>query len=76
MKEEIFYLRAENNNKTEIIKVLSENQRYKNNVIPRVVNDSFDPENKTQTKGNMSTKPDISFRNHHNTTVRQNSELA
>ena len=47
IKEEIVYLRAENKNKTETIKVLSENQRYKNNEIPRMIINSFDPENKT-----------------------------
>ena len=47
IKEKIVYLRAENKNKTETIKVLSENQRYENNEIPRMIINSFDPENKT-----------------------------
>ena len=68
LKEEIVYLRAESKNKTGIIKVLSENRRYKNDEIPRMINDSLNPENKTQSKANVSTKPD------HDTTVKQNSE--
>ena len=55
-KEEIVYLRAENKKKTKIIKVILENQSYKNIEIPRMINDSFDPENKTQIQGNVSTK--------------------
>ena len=51
-----------------------ENQRYKNDEIPRMTNGGFDPENKTQNKGNVSTKPDMSPGNHHDTTVTQNSE--
>ena len=51
-----------------------ENQRYKNVEIPRMTNGGFDPENKTQNKGNVSTKPDMSPGNHHDTTVTQNSE--
>ena len=74
IKEKIVYLRTENKNKTETIKVLSENQRYKNNEIPRMINDSFDPENKTQSKGNVSKKPDMSPGNDHDTTMTQNSE--
>ena len=57
LKEEIVYLRAKNKNKTEIMTVLLENQHYKNVEIPRMINDSFDPENKIQSKGNVSTKP-------------------
>ena len=75
-KEEIVYLISENKNKTEIIKVLSENQRYKNGKIPRMINDSFDPENKTQSKGNVSTKSDMLPGNYYDTTVTQNSESA
>ena len=74
LKEEIVYLRAESKNKTEIIKVLSENRRYKNDEIPRMINDSLNPENKTQSKANVSTKPDMSPGNDHDTTVTQNSE--
>ena len=65
LKEKIVYLRAENKNKTEIIKVLTENKRYKNDVVPRMINHSFDLENKTQSKGNMSAKPDMSPGNDH-----------
>ena len=54
-----------------LIKVLSGNQRYKNDEIPRMIND---PENKTQSKGNVSTKPDMSPENDHDATVTQNSE--
>ena len=61
LKEEIVYLRAESKNKTEIIKVLSENRRYKNDEIPRMINDSLNPENKTQSKANVSTKPDVTW---------------
>ena len=39
-----------------------------------MTNDSFDLENKTQSKGNVSTKPDKSLGNDHDTTVIQNSE--
>ena len=74
LKEEIVYLRAENKNKIEIIKVLSEKPRYRNDEIPRMINDSFNPENKTQRKGNVSTKPDMSPGNYHDTRVTQNSE--
>ena len=74
LKEEIVYLGAENKNKNETIKVLLENQRYKNNVIPKMINDSFDPENKTQSKSNVSTKPNLSPGNDHDTTVTQNSK--
>ena len=54
-----------------LIKVLSGNQSYKNDEIPRMIND---PENKTQSKGNVSTKPDMSPENDHDATVTQNSE--
>ena len=54
-----------------LIKVLSGNQRYKNDEIPRMING---PENKTQSKGNVSTKPDMSPENDHDATVTQNSE--
>ena len=54
-----------------LIKVLSGNQRYKNDEISRMIND---PENKTQSKGNVSTKPDMSPENDHDATVTQNSE--
>ena len=50
-----------------------ENQHYKNNEIPKMINDSFDPEKKTKSKGNVSTKPDMSPGNDHDTTVTQNS---
>ena len=73
LKEEIVYLRAENKNKIEIIKVLLEKPRYRNDEIPRMINYSFDPENKTQRKGNVSTKPDMSLGNYHDTRVTQNS---
>ena len=49
-----------------LIKVLSGNQRYKNDEIPRMIND---PENKTQSKGNVSTKSDMSPENDHDATV-------
>ena len=39
-----------------------------------MINDSFDPENKIQSKGDVSTKPDILPWNDHDTTVAQNSE--
>ena len=64
----------ENKNKTEILKVLSENQHYKNNEIPRTINDSFKPENKTQSEANVSTKPDVSPGNYHDARVTQNSQ--
>ena len=54
-----------------LIKVLSGNQRYKNDEIPRMING---PENKTQSKGNVSTKPYMSPENDHDATVTQNSE--
>ena len=37
-------------------------------------NDSFDPENKTQSKTNVSTRPNMSPRYDHDKTVTQNSE--
>ena len=45
LQELIVYLRGENKNETELIKVLSERQRYKNDEIPRMINDSFNLEN-------------------------------
>ena len=39
-----------------------------------MINDSLNPENKTQSKANVSTKPDMSPGNDHDTTVTQNSE--
>ena len=60
LKEEIVYLRAESKNKTGI-KVLSEKRRYKNDEIPRMIKDSLNPENKTQSKANVSTKPDVTW---------------
>ena len=39
-----------------------------------MTNDSLNPENKTQSKANVSTKPDMSPGNDHDTTVTQNSE--
>ena len=37
-------------------------------------NDSFDPENKTQSKTNVSTRPNMSPRYDHDKTMTQNSE--
>ena len=48
--------KSENKNETEIIKTLSENQSYKNDVIPKVINDSFDLEKKAQSKHNKEAK--------------------
>ena len=39
-----------------------------------MINDSFDPENNAQSKGNVSTKLDMLPGNFHDTTVTQNSE--
>ena len=39
-----------------------------------MINDSFNSENKTQSKGNVSTKPDMLPRNDHDATVTQNSK--
>ena len=39
-----------------------------------MITDSFDPENKTQSKASVSTKLDMSPGNDHDTTVTQNSE--
>ena len=39
-----------------------------------MINDSFKPENKSQSKANVSTKPNMSLGNDHDTTVTQNSE--
>ena len=58
----------------EEIEVVLENQREKNDEIARMINVSFDPENKTQSKGNVSTKPDMSPGNDHHATLTQNSE--
>ena len=69
LKKEIVYQSGKNKNKTEIVKVLWENQRYKNDVITRMINDGFDPEHKTQSKSNVSTKPDMSPGNDHDKTV-------
>ena len=74
LKEETVYLKVENKNKKEILKVVSENQHYKNNEIPRTINDSFEPENKTQSEANVSTKPDMSPENYHDAKVTQNSQ--
>ena len=57
-----------------MVKVLLENQRQKNDLITRMINNSFDSENKTQSKGHVSTKRDMSLENNHDTTVTQNSE--
>ena len=48
--------KSKNKNETEIIKTLSENQSYKNDVIPKVINDSFDLEKKAQSKHNKEAK--------------------
>ena len=66
--------KSENKNETEIIKTLSENQSYKNDVIPKVINDSFDLEKKAQSKHNMSTKPNMSPGNYHDAKVTKNLE--
>ena len=39
-----------------------------------MIKDSLNPENKRQSKANVSTKPDMSPGNDHDTTVTQNSE--
>ena len=51
-----------------------ENQSYKNDVIPRVINDSFDLEKKAQSKHNMSTKPNMLPGNYRDAKVTQNLE--
>ena len=39
-----------------------------------MTNDSFELESKSQSKANVSTKPNMSLGNDHDTTVTQNSE--